>query len=87
MADYNNCYTVKAWVSWPWTALLTKCMTTRMYSKRIPKNIITFPALKIIQKLRVFEVKAFFLAVFEHDNDLKLSLKLNRKKSFLYVIN
>lgn len=57
-------------------------MATRMHSNRIPKNAITFPTLEIIQKLRVFEVKAFFLIVFDHENDLKQSLRLNKKIHF-----
>ena len=44
-----------------------------MHPNRIPKNAITFPTLEIIQKLRIFEVKTFFLIVFDHENDLKLS--------------
>ena len=48
-------------------------MAARMHPNRIPKNAITFPTLEIIQKLRIFEVKTFFLIVFDHENDLKLS--------------
>ena len=52
-----------------WTAFLAKCMTTRMNSNRFSKNVITFPTLKIFQKLSILEVKTLFWKIIYHASD------------------